>query len=482
VSRLVTVTREENAMQLVDRPGGELPRGPVTVELDDIQATVLRYRPEPYYGTHVMLHVEDAQAGREFVRRMTPHVASAADWWRAGEAWISVAISYTGLMALGLPVDSLRSFPEAFRVGMAARADKLRDYGTNDPENWEKPFGTGEIHIGVSVFSDSEETWRDAIQTAQQQYQGFAGVTVLMTQDFGAQPDDLNPLGYRDSIGQPAIEGSGVEPLPGQGRPIKAGEFILGYPGEAGGPLPMPRPDVLGRNGTFVGLRKYQSRVGTFNRFLHEHAGTELERELLAAKLVGRWRSGAPLTLAPTHDDAVLGADPHRNNDFTYAADPNGKQVPLSSHMRRMNPRDTTLAQLADVNLHRIIRRSTTYGAPYDPDATSEQVDDVARGIHFIFISAKAMATMEFLQQEWINNGNFMNLGNERDPNVGLQEDGATFTVPKEPVRRRIRGIQTFNVLRGGEYFFMPSLSALRWIVTSATPSEPQPVNESNSS
>jgi deferrochelatase/peroxidase EfeB len=226
----------------------------------------------------------------------------------------------------------------------------------------------------------------------------------------------------------------------------------------------MPQPDVLGRNGTFVGLRKYQAQVGTFNRFLREHAQTDEERELLAAKLVGRWRSGAPLTLAPTKDDPALGEDPRRNNDFTYANDRHGHQVPLGSHMRRMNPRDTKMAQLADVNIHRIIRRSTTFGAPYDPNATSEHDDEVPRGIFFIFISAKAMATMEFLQQEWINNGNFMNLGNERDPNVGLQEEGATFTIPKEPVRRRIHGIQTFNVLRGGEYLFMPSLSALRWI------------------
>jgi Dyp-type peroxidase family len=347
---------------------------------------------------------------------------------------------------------------------MAARADELRDYGPNDPKNWDKPFSTGDIHIEVSVFSDSEETWHRTMETAQQQYQGFAGVTVLMEQDFGGQPGDRNPLGYKDSIGQPAIEGSGVEPLPGQGRPIKPGEFILGYPGEAGVPLPMPRPDVLGRNGTFVGLRKYQARVGTFNRFLREHARTEQERELLAAKLVGRWRSGAPLTLAPTHDDPALGADPLRNNDFTYAGDPHGQRVPLGSHMRRMNPRDTKMALLTDVNVHRIIRRSTTYGAPYDPNATSARDDDVARGIHFIFVSAKAMATMEFLQQEWINNGNFMNLGDERDPNVGLQEDAATFTIPQHPVRRRIHDIPTFNVLRGGEYFFMPSLSALRWI------------------
>jgi deferrochelatase/peroxidase EfeB len=174
------------------------------------------------------------------------------------------------------------------------------------------------------------------MESARQHYEGYSGLTVLATQDFGAQPGDLNPLGYKDSIGQHAIEGCGVEPLPGQGRPIKAGEFILGYPGEAGVPLPAPRPDVLGRNGTFVGLRKYQSQVGRFNRFLREHARTEQARELLAAKLVGRWRSGVPLTLAPIQDDPALGADPLRNNNFTYAADRDGRQVPLGSHMRRM--------------------------------------------------------------------------------------------------------------------------------------------------
>ena len=451
-------------MTLIDRFGAAVPRAPVTVDLDDIQATVLRYRPEPYYGTHVMLHVTDARAGREFLRRLAPHVDSAAGWWQAGRSWISVAVSYAGLVALGVPADSLASFPEAFRVGMAARAGQLGDDGENDPGHWDTPFGSGLVHIGVSVFSDSERAWRRTMDMARSRYEGFGGLTVLMTQDFGAQPGDLNPLGYKDSIGQPAIAGSGVDPLPGQGPPVEAGEFILGYPGQAGVPLPMPRPDVLGRNGTYAGLRKYQSRVGTFNRFLREHAGTEQDREMLAAKLVGRWRSGAPLTVAPAHDDPDLGADPRRNNDFTYAADPDGRQVPLGSHMRRMNPRDTRLAILTDVNVHRIIRRSTTFGTPYDPDAITAQDDETPRGLYFIFLSAKAMTTLEFLQQEWINNGNFMSLGEERDPNVGLQQDGATFTIPQEPVRRRIHGIETFNVLRGGEYFFVPSLSALRWL------------------
>jgi deferrochelatase/peroxidase EfeB len=119
---------------------------------------------------------------------------------------------------------------------------------------------------------------------------------------------------------------------------------------------------------------------------------------------------------------------------------------------------------LTDVKIHRIIRRSTTYGAPYDANALSERDDEVPRGIYFLFISAKAMATMEFLQREWINSGNFTGLGEERDPIVGLQEQDAKFTIPRDPVRRRIHGIQTFNVLRGGEYMFMPSLSALKWL------------------
>ena len=138
--------------------------------------------------------------------------------------------------------------------------------------------------------------------------------------------------------------------------------------------------------------------------------------------------------------------------------------MPLGSHMRRMNPRDTEMALLADVNIHRIIRRSTTYGAPYDPNAISQQDDETPARALLHLHQRQGDGHVEFLQQEWINNGNFMSLGDERDPNVGLQEDGATFTIPQEPVRRRIHGIETFNVLRGGEYFFLPSLSALRWL------------------
>ncbi|MCK8469057.1 peroxidase [Microbacterium sp. KSW4-16] len=436
----------------------------VTLDLDDIQATVLRLRPEPYFGTHFLLHFRTPESGRGFIRRVAPHIASAEQWWNGDHPWTAVALSYAGLEALDVPRSSLQSFPEGFRVGMAARATQLLDTGPNDPKRWDKVFREEKIHAALTVFAPSEASWRETATMLEEQFRGTPGLSIVGRDDFGAQPGSRNSLGYKDLISNPAIEGSGVTPFPGQGPAIKAGEFVLGYPGEAGIPLPMPQPDVLGRNGTFVAFRKYHTRAGSFNRFLRDNASDEESRELLAAKLVGRWRSGAPLTLAPEQDDPDLGADPHRNNDFQYKHDPDGLQVPAGSHMRRMNPRDSEMQLMADVNLHRIIRRATAFGPAYDADAITFEEDAVERGLHFIFMSARAMETVEFLQRNWINKGEFVGLGDERDPIIGVQEPQLTFTIPKTPVRTRVHGMDTFNELKGGEYFFMPGLAALAWL------------------
>ena len=432
-----------------------------SLELDQIQATVLRDRPAPYFGTHALIEITDQHQGREMIRRITPRIASAKDWDMPRSAWTAIAITYPGLVALGVPPTSLAAFPTNFREGMAARADRLRDRGPNDPKHWHAPFGTGRVHVAISIFASDEGARRQEVAAYQEQLQDFSGITVLYRQDFGAQPETRNAFGYKDGIAQPIVEGSRVEGFPGDGRPIKAGEFVLGYECESGKILSMPQPEVFGRNGTFVVFRKYHSHVAAFNRFLYANAKTEEERELLAAKLVGRWRSGAPRALAPEHDDPKLGDDPNRNNDFTYAKDPRGLQTPLSSHIRRVNPRDTKLAVLSDVNIRRIIRRSTTYGTPLAKDALND--DGQPRGLDFIAIGARAIDTVEFLQSEWINSGNFISHGKEKDPMLGIQDKDAYFTVPGSPPRR-VRGIETFNTLQGGEYFFMPSLRALQWI------------------
>ena len=194
-------------------------------------------------------------------------VDSATELVECGDPWLAVGISYAGLEALGLPQDSLQVSPKRFAWAWRRAQDSLETKASTI-----RKIGTcRSARVSPHRRQCLQQFRRTAPprpRVAREQFEGFSGVSVLADQDFGAQPGDRNSLGYKDGIDQPAIEGSGVDPLPGQGRPIKAGEFILGYPGEAGVPLPMPQPDVLGRNGTFVGFRKYQTRVGAFNRFL----------------------------------------------------------------------------------------------------------------------------------------------------------------------------------------------------------------------
>ena len=439
-------------------------RDRVTLELHDIQALILRSRPEPYVGVHAMLHFDEAQGARDLLGRLAPHIASADNWSDDLESWIGAALSFEGLKALGVPEPNLRTFPLPFQQGMAARREQLRDFGPNAPENWEAVFTPGACHLALTIYAVDDAALDKALAKAHAELDRSSGVTLLGEHRFGAPDGAKNPFGFRDSISQPAVAGSGVDPLPGEERPIKAGEFILGYESESGKPLGLPEPAVLGRNGTFVVLRKFQSRVGCFNAFLKSQADTPEGRDYLAAKMFGRWRSGAPLILSPEQDDEALGADPQRNNDFNFKDDPKGQIAPLGCHMRRLNPRDSKLTLLTDVNIHRIIRRSSTYGPVYSEDVTPQEDVKGDRGIFFIFISARAYDTIEFMQQEWINRGNFIDLSEERDPVVGLHEENGSFTIPQAPARKRIDGVQTFNVMKGGEYLFMPSLSALKWL------------------
>ena len=284
-----------------------------------------------------------------------------------------------------------------------------RGQGDNDPKHWDPQFGTGEIHIGVSVFSDSEETWRRTIAFAREQYEGISGFMVLFVEDFGAQPGDLNPLGYKDSIDQPAIEGSGVEPLPGQGPPIKAGEFILGYPGEAGVPLPMPQPDVLGRNGTFVGTAqvsvargrvqslppgawKHRGGAGTARR----EAGRPLAQRRPADARAGGRRPGA--RRRPAAEQRLrLRERPERPEGA--ARMPHAAHEPAGHEARSSDRREYPPHHPAQHDLRSALRSER---------AVRGRTTRSRAALYFIFISAKAMATMEFLQQEWINNGNFI--------------------------------------------------------------------------
>ena len=166
-------------------------------------------------------------------------------------------------------------------------------------------------------------------------------------------------------------------------RRSRPGEFILGYLDEIGLLDNLPQPEILSRNGSYMAYRRLARARREVSRVsCGEHGETPDEQELLAAKLMGRWRSGAPLVLSPDKDDPALGADPQRNNDFNYKEmDPHGYAVPLGSHARRMNPRDTA----ANINRRRMIRRGATYW-PHLPDNAFE--DGAERGIAAFVICA----------------------------------------------------------------------------------------------
>lgn len=433
------------------------------IELHDIQAIILRERPLPYHGVNVFLEILDGQSGKAFLKEILPYITSAKNWWDSDDAWLSVAFTYEGLKKLELPAATLQSFPDAFKEGMATRSQKLMDVNENAPEKWEAAFKDNRNHIAVSIVAKSKAELDAKKQAALQILSNHTGIKLRIQADFDTPIEgNFNHFNFRDGISNPEIEGSGAERLNKKERLIKAGEFILGYTNETGNKYPMPEPLVLAKNGTFVIFRKYHSHVAAFNKYLKDQAKTKDEQEMIAAKMVGRWRSGAPLNMCPFKDNPALGADTAKNNDFDFTNDQNGKIVPYSSHMRRMNPRDTKMAVMSDVNLHRIIRKGVGYGVPLAEGSTKD--DGIERGLYFIAFSAKAMETLEFLQREWVNNGNFVGLKNERDPMIGLNEGKGTFTMPGDPLPKRFIGMPTFNTLKGGMYLFMPGINAIKWM------------------
>ena len=435
------------------------------LELEDIQHILLTRTPA-LTGRYEFLSFRTPESGRTWLSALSEKVQSAAEALapdNTEKRWVTVAFTWNGLRALGLDEASLATFPEEFKQGMAARAEILGDTGANHPENWVGGLASPALHAIVILFARDEAERRRCVVEHDKFIAQHQDVEVLSHLDLEAVPPFIyahDHFGFRDRISQPVIEGADETPTPGSGPPLKAGEFILGYPDEHGPPANLPNPEILSRNGSYMAYRRLEEHVGRFRDFLREHGQTLEEQELVAAKLMGRWRSGAPLALASDKDDPSLGADSQRNNDFNYKKmDPYGYATPLGAHARRMNPRDTA----ANMNRHRMIRRGATYG-PLLPENAPD--DGVERGIAAFVICASLVRQFEFAQAVWANDRNFHELGNERDPIIGNQDGTLEYKIPKRPIRKKITGLPAFTTVKGGAYFFLPGMKALRYLAT----------------
>ncbi len=464
-------------------------------------------------GAYLFLRFEEKLAGKNWLKQLHRAVTTAVTWRaRPGgpkqkpAQTVNVAFAMDGLRQLGLPESCAGTFPAEFLRGMASAeaARNLGDTGKGAPENWELGGrNNAEIHAVLILHSPTESILKTQCEEFEANLSGFPGVGIVSRQ-VGIRPSSgKEPFGFHDGISQPEIQGI-------KGTGIRTGEFILGYENEYGlisqGPVLSASDDPLrllpdasnpylkglrdfGLNGTYVVYRKLEQDVAGFWQFMQQESQRRLGQPDamfmtgLAAKMIGRWPSGAPLVLAPERDNPSL----REANDFLYAkSDPIGQRCPFGAHIRRSNPRDQLLPAAPAESLHmtarhRILRRGKPYGAPlFDLsvlDRTTDaqalncilnlKADGQARGIHFLGINANIKSQFEFVQQVWGNNPHFNGLTDNPDPLTGNQgdpEDSGSMLIPSRGLDERTSRLPRLITTRGGAYLFMPSLRALSWL------------------
>jgi Dyp-type peroxidase family len=374
-------------------------------------------------------------------------------------------------------------------------------------------------HVLVLLYAEARglETWTQVVQGASWSA-AFVELACLTTADL----DGFEPFGFRDGISQPRLDWKRERTASGSDRfeyenDVALGEFLLGYPNEYGKytdrPLIDARADVhgvlapaedgpdkrdVGRNGSYLVFREIDQDVRAFWRFVDAQAGSNPDRRrALAEAMVGRTMSGEPLV--PAGSPSAAGRDEDEgSNQFTFESDPEGLRCPLGAHIRRANPRNADLPGgrtgfvgrivrtlgfrrsgirhdvISSTRFHRILRRGREYGGPsLSPDDALRPAPEgeAERGLHFICLNANISRQFEFMQNAWMVGTKFDGLSGEGDPLVGNRQaiPGCpvtdTFSLPQENgVRRRTRGLPEFVRVRGGAYFFLPSIRALRFL------------------
>ena len=470
-------------------------------------------------GAYLSLAFGDPAHARRWLRALIPQVATSVSWRATPDApktkpprALSIAFTYDGLAALGLSVAALGSFPPEFREGVASpeRSRILGDTGDSAPEHWELGGpDNAAIHAMLILSAATREDLDAWVSDLREGIRATAGGVIEhegIAQYGSRLPGDAEHFGFFDGIAQPKFVG-----IKGEG--LYSGEFILGYENQYGfHPVSPVVPDEddpegilpasanpyhhadglrdLGFNGSFVVYRKLEQDVAGFWRTLQEESARLVGKAdpkvmvWLAAKMVGRWPSGAPLALAPDADRPGL-----RIDDFLYAGlDPDGARCPFGSHIRRTNPRDQIgpagpTQSLHMSERHRIIRRGKSYGLPlFDPAVLTQadnpealraildmQDDGQPRGLHFLCVNANIKSQFEFIQQAWVNNPGFSGLSDNRDPITGDADPDSAPSVMLIPFHDRVlrtASLPRFVTVRGGAYLFMPGLTALRYLAS----------------
>jgi Dyp-type peroxidase family len=447
----------------------------------DIQGFVLRGYNLPV-ARYLFLRLEGAERGRALVSRLLSQITTGQRWdGGKPQSTLNIGFTFGGLQQLELPLATLITFPVEFQQGMRHRAELLGDTGVNSPSHWDLVWREDHVHVWLGINGQSVEAL-DACQAAVlATLHETSGATVVGVQDAAAEVVDGKPttsehFGFTDGFGNPDYLGVERGSQPGQGKllddgktwaPLATGELLLGYADEAGELPVAPVPHLLAANGTFMVYRKLHQNLATFRTWLDRQSALYGGgKEKLAAKLIGRWRDGTPIELSPDRPDPSIAQDPNRSTNFTYGADAAGTRCPMGAHLRRVHPRDAFGFNGRLINRRRITRR----GLPYGPFVAEGQpvTDSDDRGVIFMGLNASISRQFEFVQQQWIQYGNDSHLGNDKDVLMGNHGGHGRFVVPGDTTPANppflCSHLPDFIELRGGDYFFLPSITALGMI------------------
>ena len=488
------------------------------VDYADVQGLVRFGYGQMTSASYALVRVKNVDAAKAWLRSAL--VTTAVAQKPPPNTAMNIAFTAPGLRALGLPESIITGFSHEFRGGMGqeSRARQLGDVGKNAPSNWSWGGFGREPHAMVMFFAKSDQ-FDSFVQRAKDQNwsEAFDEITWLGTSNL----DGDEPFRFADGISQPQIDWEQQLERPctqlGYTNVVALGEFLLGYRNEYGQitdrPLlesdadaagllsaeDAPAKKDLARNGTYLVMRQLEQDVRGLWKFLYDQAGGNVaDAEQLGAKMVGRTRGGDPLV--PIQTEPIPGTDPHTvtQNQFTYDGDPLGARCPFGAHIRRTNPRNSDFPKrslgvaqkliimlgfgpkgfyddlTSSVRFHRILRRGREYGSELLPEDSLQPAppNELPRGLHFICLNANISRQFEFLQNAWVANTKFSGVTGESDPLLGNRESmpgcpvTGNFTVPGDgTLRRRLSGLPQFVTVRGGAYFFLPSLRALRYFV-----------------
>lgn len=477
------------------------------LETGDMQALIRRAYGELPFARYMFLSIGDAASARAWLGTIASEVTTAAvDGEDIKGPCINVAITGPGLLRLGLTRDDIKS-SRPLLEGMVTphRSRILGDSGTSEPTTWR--WGgpnTPETHVLLMVFATSDTQLNLACTVQRSAFEAGGALSEVGPPVEGRLIDEgREHFGFADGVSQPTLKDwphakrslhPPAPPQPDKWAEVNPGEIVLGYcdnfdklsegpsvpagtdPNNLLPPWPGTDRHHLGHNGTFLVFRELAQDVVGFSRLLESAdatadagatGGMPATPGLIGAKIVGRWPNGAPLVLAPDCEaPAHAGANAFGYHDL----DQDGLRCPAGAHVRRANPRDSSTNNpekaLSTTRNHRIMRRGRPYGLPIATPATKpgEKPAD-ERGLVFICLNADIERQFEFVQHTWLNNPYFAGLYGDVDPLVGSPPEGeGTLILPADPIRRKVTGIPNFVTVRGGGYFFLPGIRALRYL------------------